>query len=752
LRYHARIMLFPLLLTGLLGVSEGPAGAPSPSPAAGELAQVCRRLQEGRNPFFGRAIVPELREQLAAPSLDTGGRLRFRLRLADELFRLGEVPEAIREMEEALALAEREGMSPAFRTDLLSRVAVFRLRLAEEENCIRRHTAASCIFPVSGEGVHVVPAPARLAGDLFLKVLEARPEDLSARWLLNLARMTSGEFPAGVPEGFRLPSRALASEAPFPRWRDLAPELGLDVWDLAGGAVLDDLDGDGLLDLVTSTMDPCGPLKAFRNDGRGGFEDVTQRWGLDHQLGGLYLVQADFDDDGMIDLLVLRGGWMGSDGRVRNSLLHNDLRRPEARFTDVTAAAGIAYPAYPNQAAAWADYDGDGDLDLFLGNEAPSPQANTVRTASGHGEPYPSQLFRNNGDGTFTDVARRAGVANHRFAKGAAWGDYDNDGDPDLYVSNVGPNRLYRNNGDGTFSDVAPELGVTEPAGQSFPTWFFDFDNDGDLDLFVADYSARVEAVFASYFGDGRGPGHPVLYRNDGGRFTDVSAAVGLARPALPMGSNYGDLDNDGWLDVYLGTGVPDFQALIPNLMYRNDRGRRFQDVTFAGGFGHLQKGHAVAFGDLDNDGDQDLLEQMGGAYPYDDFANALYENPGSGAAWITLRLEGTRANRFGVGARIEVVVREGAERRSIHALAGSGGSFGANSLQQEIGLGEATAIESVTIRWPGSGTIQTLRNVTPNRVWRVVEGEAAARPVDLPQIRLGSSAAPHHHHPGGKP
>jgi VCBS repeat protein/ASPIC/UnbV protein len=747
-------MLLPLLLAGLLGASEGPAGAPSSPLVQGELAYVCRRLQEGRNPFFGRAVVAELRQQLAAlPPFDVATRLRLQVRLAEEKFRLGDVPEAVRGIEEVLAFAEREGLNPDLRLDLLSRLAVFRMRLAENENCILRHTAASCIFPVAGEGIHTVPAPARLAGDQFLRVLSARPGDLTARWLLNLARMTSGDFPAGVPEGSRLPPRALESEAPFPRWRDIAPELGLAVWDLAGGAVMDDLDGDGLLDIVTSTMDPCGSLKAFRNNGQGGFENVTQAWGLDRQLGGLYLVQADFDNDGMLDLLVARGGWMGTDGRVRNSLLRNDLRRPERRFTDVTAAAGIAYPAYPMQAAAWADFDGDGNLDLFLGNEAPSAQANTVRrTAAGHGEAYPSQLFRNNGDGTFTDVARRAGVDNHRFAKGAAWGDYDNDGDPDLYVSNVGPNRLYRNNGDGTFTDVAPELRVTEPAGQSFPTWFFDFDNDGDLDLFVADYSARVEAVFASYFGDGRGPGHPVLYRNDGGRFINASEAVGLTRPALPMGSNYGDLDNDGWPDFYLGTGVPDFQALIPNLMYRNDRGRRFQDVTFAGGFGHLQKGHAVSFGDLDNDGDQDILEQMGGAFPYDAFANALYENPGSEAAWITLRLEGTRANRFGVGARIEVVVREGGERRSIHALAGSGGSFGANSLQQEIGLGKATAIESITLRWPGSGTVQTLRDVAPNRIWRVVEGEAAARPVDLPRLRLGGSPAPHHHPPGGKP
>ena len=434
-----------------------------------------------------------------------------------------------------------------------------------------------------------------------------------------------------------------------------------------------------------------------------------------------------------------RGAWLGSDGRIRKSLLRNDLARPARRFVDVTAAAGLAEPAYPVQAVTWADYDGDGDLDLFSGNEGPAVGVNIAR--SGIPGAYPSQLFRNNGDGTFTDVAVQAGVLNHRFAKGAAWGDYDNDGDPDLYVSNIGPNRLYRNNGDGTFTDVAPELGVTEPAGVSFATWFFDFDDDGDLDLFVADYGAKTRAIFSTFFGARVATGHPILYRNEGGRFADVSQEVGFDRPLLPMGANYGDLDNDGFPDVYLGTGAPDYEALMPNVMYHNDAGRAFQDVTVAGGFGNLQKGHAIAFGDLDNDGDQDLLEQMGGAFPYDTFYNSLYENPGNGNAWITLRLVGTKANRFGIGARIEVVAQEGGKTRAIHVLAGTGGSFGASSLQQEIGLGSAKAIESITIRWPGSGTVQTFRNVAPNRVYDVVEGRGKLVPAKLPRLRLGPGA-----------
>jgi hypothetical protein len=206
------------------------------------------------------------------------------------------------------------------------------------------------------------------------------------------------------------------------------------------------------------------------------------------------------------------------------------------------------------------------------------------------------------------------------------------------------------------------------------------------------------------------------------------------------MGANYGDLDNDGWLDIYLGTGEPGYETVMPNVMLRNDRGMRFQDVTFAGGFGHLQKGHGVAFGDVDQDGDQDLFHQLGGFFPGDAFANALFENPGSGNHWVTLRLVGRKANSFGVGARIEVRVVEGGRPRTIHVLAGSGGSFGGSSLQQEIGLGGAERVEELIVRWPGRRTEQRFRRVAADRVYRVVEGEADLREVEAPRLRLGAS------------
>ena len=277
---------------------------------------------------------------------------------------------------------------------------------------------------------------------------------------------------------------------------------------------------------------------------------------------------------------MLRGAWFAGEGRHPNSLLRND----DGVFVDVTFAAGLGEQHYPTQTAAWADYDNDGDLDLYVGNEhLPDPEASAR-----------SQLFRNAGDGRFTDVAEVAGVAVEAFVKGVTWGDYDADGHPDLYVSVLGgPNRLFHNEGDGTFRDVAAQAGVQGPQ-QSFPVWFWDFDNDGDLDLYVSSYKGDVDGVAfvaASALGI-EGPWEVAkLYKGDGrGGFRDVAASVGLERLHLPMGSNFGDLDNDGYLDFYLGTGYPDYEALMPNVLYHNRGGVRFADVTVPAGLGHLQK------------------------------------------------------------------------------------------------------------------------------------------------------------------
>jgi hypothetical protein len=198
------------------------------------------------------------------------------------------------------------------------------------------------------------------------------------------------------------------------------------------------------------------------------------------------------------------------------------------------------------------------------------------------------------------------------------------------------------------------------------------------------------------------------------------------------MGSNYGDLDNDGWLDFYLGTGDPDLLTVVPNRMFRNAEGRRFQDVTTRGGFGHVQKGHAVCFADLDNDGDQDVYADMGGAYSGDVAPNILFANPGHGHHWLKLQLVGNRANRPGIGARLKLVVSGPSGERVLHRTVGTGGSFGTNPLRQEIGLADARVIRSMEIRWPGSGTVQVLRELEPDRLYRVTEGRESPEVVPL--------------------
>ena len=731
------------LLLGCAFLAAAHSAAQSAAQGA-DLVDVCRSLSTGDNDYFSSTRLDQLEDELRRSAADTptdasANPTRVLLH-ANELMKHSRPDDAAALLESALERPNDPATELAYRF----RLAVALLQSAEDQNCLEHRNADSCIVPLAPNAVHQRPdATVRAIGQLQI-VVNRNPRDARAAWLLNLATALAGRDSSTLPGALRADAIWSSPADASAIWRDRAPQLGIDSLDLAGGAVLDDFDGDGLLDIVTSTWDPCAGMKAFRNRGDGGFEAVHEAWGLGEQLGGLNLLQADYDNDGDLDLLVLRGAWLLSRGRIRNSLLRNDLAA-RGRFVDVTAELGLAEPAAPTQTAAWGDYDLDGDLDLFVGVEATSR------------DPLASQLYENLGAEAgfrFAERAEAAGVVNLRYAKGSAWGDVDNDGDLDLYVSNFGLNRLYVNQGDRTFVDRARELGVTEPAVQSFATWFFDYENDGDLDLFVADYRPQSQAVAASYLD--RHPlaaseGQPLLYRNlliDSGElsFEEVSREVGITRPALPMGANFADIDNDGWLDVYLGTGEPDLASLMPNQLYRN-LGGEFEEATFRVGLGHLQKGHGVAFGDIDNDGDVDLLHQLGGFYPSDVYGNALFENPGNDHTWITLRFAGTRSNRFGVGARVRLTLARSDDqdnpdgssapaRRVLHRVVGSGGSFGASSLQLEIGLGDADRVDELAITWP-SGQRDVHADVAVNRAYRVAE-DGDLEPLELRVISLG--------------
>jgi len=365
-------------------------------------------------------------------------------------------------------------------------------------------------------------------------------------------------------------------------------------------------------------------------------------------------------------------------------------------------------------------------LDVYLVNGCPLPVAPGSR-------PAPNALFRNRGDGSFENVTARAGVGGRGYGVGCAVGDYDNDGDLDLDVSNLGqPNRLYHNNGDGTFTDVAPALGVTEPL-HSFACWWWDYDNDGWLDLFVCPYFAHLTGVIRSHLGLPTTGARPRLYHNEGtAGFRDVTRQAGLDRVLLPMGSNFGDLDHDGFLDIYLGSGRTPYMYLVPNVMFKNLGGKRFEDATTSIGTGHLQKGHGVAFADWDRDGDVDGFLESGGATPGDKAGNLLFQNPGDGHHWLNVKLIGVTTNRSALGARIRLQVLEDDGTLSPrHRVVTSGSSFGRNHLATKIGLGRARSIATLSVEWPASKTEQVFHDLGVDRAIEITERASSYRTFD---------------------
>ena len=679
--------------------------------------------QSDENIYVGAAQARKIRDYARnmSPQMPVANQWRVYYALGNAELKLGNEEAAITALQQAYQLNDQiNGVIPIeeiniFKFDL----AIAYLRLGETQNCCQRNTPDSCIVPIRGSGIHTNRTGSTQAIKYFKEVLQDSPPKselyLKSRWLLNVAYMTLGEHPQGVPKSHLISTDLFASDGSIPRFFNVAERLGLNTFSNSGGAIIDDFDGDDQLDVVTSSFSPSGRLRYFQNQGDQGFRDRSEDAGFKGMYGGLNLVQADYDNDGDTDILVLRGAWLYDLGQHPNSLLRN---RGDGTFDDVTFESGLGEVHYPTQTASWADFDNDGDLDLYIGNES-TPKFEA-----------PSQLFRNDGTGRFTDVASQAGVTNDRFTKAVVWGDYNEDRLPDIYVSNYRQaNRLYRNNGNGSFTDVAVELGVTQP-DFSFPAWFWDFDNDGHLDILVADYRS-LSYVAANYVGATSGKQHTYLYRGLGGRFQEISEQCGLAKTSFAMGANFGDLDNDGFLDFYLGTGDPHYASLAPNIMYRNHLGQRFDDVTMSGGFGHLQKGHAVVFADLDSDGDQDVFEQLGGALAGDKYHDALFENPGFGNRWVTLKLIGTTSNRSAIGARIRVQVVVDGVPRSIYKYVNSGGSFGANPLRQMIGLGLAKQIQQVEIYWPTTDQTQTFKDLPMNTSIEIVEGNSQFRVID---------------------
>lgn len=710
--------------------------------------------QPGRYEFLNR----ERSEVLRSGILQQGGRAapEDHYELARELLLAGRTREAIAALED---LRQRMGLIPDARfpenKPFFDLMGIAYLRLGEQENCNLNPNTSVCIL---GALRHTRDEGARQAIAIYERILQSFPDDRGSQWLLNIAYMATGGYPSRVPRRYLIPNLTTKRDTSFPMFFNVAHDVGAAVTGLAGGLCVEDFNRDGLLDLFTTGWGFTDPVHLLIADGQGGYVDRAEQAGLHGIVGGPNCRHADYDNDGHEDIFVVRGGWLGDGGRFPNSLLHN---RGNGTFEDVTFAAGVG-SMHPTHTAAWADFNLDGYLDLFVGNES----------GVGMGwSSHPSELFLNNRDGTFTDVARKVGIDLDAFVKGVTWGDIDNDGLPDVFVSVFGgPNRLYRNRGGRDietwrFEDVSAAAGIQQPL-LSFPTWFWDFDNDGWEDLLVLSYDNRVPlhaAIAREYLGlppvmptggGARGPEHSHLYRNKrDGTFEDVTRSVGLADKAIyAMGSNFGDIDNDGWLDFYAGTGNPDLRSIIPNRMFRNVDGRRFEEVTVEGGFGHLQKGHGTAFADLDRDGDEDVFMMLGGAYAGDVFTSVLFENPGwPNRNWITLDLEGRTANRSAIGARVEIVAADSSgTTRTIERAIDTGGSFGSGSLQLHVGLGSAVRVPVVRVTWPDSMRAKsTYHHLEAGRSYLLVQGQGA-QVLDRPPVpfRRASTSDSHHHTP----
>jgi len=501
---------------------------------------------------------------------------------------------------------------------------------------------------------------------------------------------------------------------------------------MGAGAAWLDYDGDGHLDLYVvngSAYDraPLGgePNRLYRGDGRGGFTDVTDKAGVGHRGWGYGVAVGDYDNDGRPDLYVTNLG--------PNVLYRN---RGDGTFEDATARAGVGDSSW-GTSAAFFDMDADGDLDLYVANYVDLDPASVPRRGSKRATapfcafkgipvvcgpqglpPAQDVLYRNNGDGAFTDVTRSSGVwlDKPRYGLGVVTGDYDGDGDPDVYVANDSvPQSLWRNLGGGRFEDVALAtlcaLSVDGNPQAGMGTDFGDYDGDGWLDLVLTTFSHDLNTI----------------YRNHAGRFfTDESSVIGMSVTAMALswGTAFVDFDQDGDLDLFIANGhvYPEVDTRDIGTRFRQTNhlfasdGGRFREISARAGSGFRvsRSFRGAAFGDYDEDGDVDILVTA-----LDEPALLLRNETRPLGHWLKLRLVGTSSNRDGVGARVTVTA---GGKRMVRERKGGGSYLSASAPDLHFGLGSASRADLVEIRWP-SGRKDVLRNVAVDRAVTVREG-----------------------------
>jgi tetratricopeptide (TPR) repeat protein len=530
--------------------------------------------------------------------------------------------------------------------------------------------------------------------------LEADPDNHAARHWAWLASERLGGFPEDIPAEFRLKPKE-GWEKSTVRYQDISSRCGLDKTSGARGIAVFDYNNDGLLDVAIVAAH--AGISLYHNNGDGTFADVSIESGLYRSTNGFGITAGDYNNDGYPDLCVCRMGFYGGQCELwRNN--------GDGTFTDVSKESGVGSWG-PSFSASWVDYDCDGWLDLFV----------ATNLGGLFDRKTPNRLFHNNRDGTFTEVAVKAGINSSWATIGHSWGDYNNDGFPDLFLSNaIGPPELYRNNGDGTFTDVTAKAKL-DRVNLAFGAQWCDIDDDGWLDIIQYSWAIHEDVVHSLRTGQAPAYGHPTrVYRNNrDGTFTEIGRQIGIKECWGSMSGNAADLNNDGRIDIALGNGGPLMDRSEPLVILEND-GHRFRNVTFAAGLPPVGKGHGVNLADLFNDGRLSILVGTGGNYPGDLMTSCVYcpsERPGN---YLSVHLTGTSANRDAIGSRLKLL----AGGKEQHRVVNGGSNFGCLPPDQHFGLGTLTGAESLEVWWP-SGLRQRFESIPANQKIWITEGQS---------------------------
>jgi FG-GAP-like repeat/ASPIC and UnbV len=601
-----------------------------------------------------------------------------------------------------------------------------------QEDKNKNHLQELCAIPLVR--FHDRAESSRAAAKIFEKLLDKYDsENRLYQWLVNFNYMTAGGFPQEIPPKYLVKSKfidafygegkkAMEAKYAYLSFVDRAHEFGVDTFNAGKGVAVEDFDRDGYLDIVTGGNFDLA--KFYKNDRGQRFIDQTDKVGIGGIKQPFIITAADYDNDGWVDIFF--GRPFGNYALYRN--------RGDGTFKDVTAETGLLATKADDHIAAtwvagWSDVDNDGDLDLFLaqwGFKIPLVRGLMSKPR------MDSTLFINEG-GRFADRTREYGLiptVEDNYFIGAAFGDYDGDGYQDLFLSSPLRNTsvLLKNIGGKRFE---PTTLIRGDEG-GFVATFLDFDHDGRLDLFwagFADAKTSVEqVVFGEHLKKYRSGQTRIFLQTEQKRFAERTDLFDM--PMSTMGSSFGDINNDGCFDFYLGKGTPESWFILPNLMYvgQTDSTRcapRLDNISMLQGFGTIQKGHGIVFADFDNDGDEDIYSSLGGMWPADKWPNQFFVNESRlGNSWLKIRLRGRKTNYYGVGARIKVIAKNNNDEEIVrYALMDLRTGFGSSAYLAHVGLMNATRIEKVEVYWPASGCAQNYKSEL-NRLNVLDEGD----------------------------